>query len=126
MNTLRITRGEDIELYADGELLCGVTDFSVREEKNYHEVYEYLREEPCERIATDSRYTIEMSILSMFHYEVLSADSFTISVIDGDTEYLYSGCRLQEHGRDIKARRRLTDRYIITADKMSERENGNE
>lgn len=115
MSVLHITRGKDIELYADGEQLFGVTDFSAVSDGSYHEIHEYLTSVPYDTVSNESGYHITLSVLSLFRYEVLTNGAFTLTVVDGGICYDYEGCRLIKRARDVKADRAVSDVYTIRA-----------
>ncbi|MBR1535000.1 MAG: hypothetical protein IJ639_11575 [Ruminococcus sp.] len=118
MNELRITRSRDIELYAGEEQLFGVTDFVAKSSYESYPIREYLSGEAFEIVNGKISYEIKMSVLSLFRFEALEENGFTLSAVDGDVEYRYDGCTVTAHERDIKAGRNVVDIFTITAKSM--------
>ena len=120
MKELRITRSKDIELYIGDEQLFGVIDFSSKEISESYPIREYLSGEPFELINGRSEYELRLSVLSLFRYAALDGGDLRLSIVDGDTTYLYEGCTVIRHDKSVKAGRNVVDEYVIAAKSMSE------
>jgi len=121
MTELRITRGSDIELYADGELLFGVTDFRAVSTGSSREIHEYLCSQPVVIVNSAEKHELTLSVLSLFNYNVFDNTGFTLSVVDGDTAYDYEGCSAVRCERRIQADKNVSDRYTLIATKLTKR-----
>lgn len=121
MTELKITRGKDVELYADEEILFGVTEFVATGERKVKEIYEYLSGEPCATIENAPEYEIRLSVMSLFNYAVFDRERFTISVVDGDVCYVYEDCVAVRRERKVKASEPVCDSYHIKAKRMVKR-----
>lgn len=115
MNELRITRSRDIELYIGAEQLFGVTDFVARSDSESYPIREFLSGEAVAIINGRISYEIRLSVLSLFRYELLDENGFTLDVIDGDVVYRYEGCTVTGQERSIKAGKNVVDLFTITA-----------
>ena len=118
MTELRITRSRDIELYIGDEQLFGVTDFEAKSTCESYPIREYLSGEPFEIVNSRTDYEIRMSVLSLFHFDVLDIDGFTLSVVEGDTVYQYEGCTKIAHTRKIEAGKNVVDVFTFAAKSM--------
>ena len=118
MTEFRITRGGDILLYIGEEQLFGVTDFQAKSVYGSYPIREYLSGAPRAIVNAAYEYQIKMTVLSLFRFAVLEDDAFTLSVVDGDTTYLYEGCAVIRHDRSIKAGKSVVDEFVITAKSM--------
>lgn len=122
MNELRLTRGRDIMIAANGERLFGVIRFSASEKTNYHSVQEYLSTDPCARLPLGSLHTIRLRVLSLFEGQISTQDSFTLCVRDEDEEYVYENCRVAESSCSAQGDQHAYREYIIEANQLIRRE----
>lgn len=125
MTELCVTRGRDIDLYVDGEPLCGVTRLRAVSRTQRHELFEYLSAQPYEIVPEGQKHEITMTVLSLFADGIPAQGSFTLSVIDGETEYRYEGCIVTEHEKNIRGDQAVTDRLTVSAVSMTKRRREN-
>ena len=121
MTELRITRSCDVELYVGDEQLCGVTYFSASTSRESREIYEYLSGEPYDTASFAESHEIKMNVLSLFVGDVLANDGFTLSVVDGDTVYVYEDCTVISRSKTLDAGKSMADSYVIKARKATKR-----
>lgn len=121
MNELTLTRGRDVGLYLDGELLCGVTRMHAISRYRRHEMYEYLSGEPYDTVPAGERHEIVLTVLSLFGGSIPMNGSFELKTTDGDTEYRYEGCTVTRCDRDVRGDQPVSDRWYITANRMTKR-----
>lgn len=115
MSEFRITRSRDIELTVGGERLFGVTDFAASSVSEGYPIREYLSGEPVAVVSGKTDYELRLSVLSLFRYDVLEEDGFTLGVVDGDTAYYYDGCAVVGSKRSVRAGKNVVDEFIIRA-----------
>lgn len=118
MNEFRITRSKDIELFIGGEQLFGVTDFQSKATYESHPIREYLSGEAFAIVNGKMTYEIKMSVLSLFHFDVIDESGFCLSVVDSETVYVYEGCTVTDLERRINAGKNVVDTFSITAKSM--------
>ena len=121
MSELRVVRGRDLELRLNGEELCGVTFFRAVSQNKANEIREYLSSDPVAVLPGAQRHEIELSALEMFGGAVPEGESFSLSVIDPDSEYVYEGCIVVRKERSLSAKGSLSVKYLIKAEKMTKR-----
>lgn len=118
MNELRITRSRDIELFVGEEQLFGVTDFVAKSSCESYPIREYLSGEALEIVNAKNSYEIRLSVLSLFRYEVIAENGFTLNAVDGDVVYSYEGCAVTGQERSIREGKNMVDVFTITAKSM--------
>ncbi len=118
MNELRITRSRDIELYIGEEQLFGVTDFVAKTACESYPIREYLSGEAFEIVNGRISAEIRLSVLSLFRYEIIGENGFTLSAVDGEIVYSYEGCTVTGQERSIKEGKNVVDVFTITAKSM--------
>ena len=121
MNELRIIRGRDIGAFIDGAPLFGLTMFSAKEIRGYHAVREFLNSEPVERIAQGTAYEIKLELMTMFGAQIPSSRPFTLSFVENDEEFIYSGCRVGEVSQTAQGNKIVSQVYSVTADDFTRR-----
>ena len=121
MTELTVTRGRDIELYADGERLYGVTRFRAVSRINRHDIFEYLSGVPYDSVNAGESHELEIKALSLFRDALPTDRSFVLTAVDGGTEYSYSGCRVVKRDRNVRGDKLLNDVYTVKADSMTKR-----
>ena len=121
MSELTITRSRDIILYASGEQLYGVVYFKAVSERKSRDIFEYLSSEPFASAGYTESFEIKLTVLSLFNSGVLITDGFTLSVVDGDTEYVFEGCRVTRREQELDAGKSLSESYTIKSQKMTKR-----
>ena len=120
MSDLRIIRGSDVRLYADNTPLFGVTALRAVKKQRYHEVYEYLSAEPCERVPQASGYEIELCVMAMFDRQLPEQPGFTLYAVDGLTKYRFVNCRVTGRKTELNGSRSVTEVFTIEADDLRE------
>lgn len=123
MNEMTVTRGRDIEVYLDGDLLYGLTHLRAKSRYRRRELYEYLSGEPWGCVPDGESHEIELKVLSLFGGEIPMGESFSLCIVDGDDEYVYDGCTVAQCDKDIRGDKNVTDSYLIRAGKMTKRRN---
>lgn len=118
MNELRITRSRDIELYIGEEQLFGVTDFVAKTACESYPIREYLSGEAYEIVNGRISAEIRLSVLSLFRYEIIGENGFTLNAVDGEIVYSYEGCTVTGQERSIKEGKNVVDVFTITAKSM--------
>jgi len=121
MNELRITRGRDILLYCNDEPLYGVIRFTAVSQCEKHAVGEYLSGEPVAVLNAGERHELSVKMLALFSPSAMDEDGFSLTVADGNSEYLYEDCVVTRRERDVQGDKTVTDSYTITARKMTKR-----
>ncbi len=118
MNTLRILKGEDINVYVDDELLCFVTSFVATESSDVYKIEEFLCDEAFDTIPLNKSYEITLKALSHLDGEVFEKQGFTLSVTDNNKKYEYLNCCLKSKEKEAMPQKPLTNKYMIVAAKM--------
>lgn len=118
MTELHITRSKDILLYIGEEQLFGVTDLRAVSVYESHPIREFLSGEPYAVVNGKIKYEIRMTVLSLFRASVLEQNGFEMSVVDGDTAYIYEGCTVVRHEQSIAAGKNVVDVFTIEAKGM--------
>ena len=118
MNTLRISKGKDVELSVDNELLCFVTDFSAKEINDSYPISEFLSDTYVDELPLKKRYELSITALSHLDSSVFDKDSFELSVTLKDSKYVYKNCHLKSKLKDINASKPIVDRYTIVATEL--------
>ena len=126
MNKLRIVRGTDVMLYVGTTPLFGVTAFSAEQKQRYHEVYEYLNAEPCERLPQNKRYELTLSMMALFDKQLPSQPGFSLRIVDGDATYRYENCRVTGQKTVVKGSENAAQVFTLEADSMRKQVAGNE
>lgn len=121
MTELTVTRGRDIELYADGEMLYGVTRFRAVSRYDRREIREYLSSEPCAVIPAGESHELEIKALSLFRGAIPTDGSFTLTVVDSGVEYVYDNCVVVKCDRNVRGDKVLSDIYTVKAQSMTKR-----
>lgn len=118
MNTLRITKGNDIEIAVNGQMLCFVTDFVAQEKHEVYEIEEMLSDESIDNIVLKTSYELSITALSHLDSKVFDKENFTITVCDKTKMYEYSNCLLKSKVRDVSGSKPVVDKYTIVASSM--------
>lgn len=118
MNTLRITKGNDIEITVDGQMLCFVTDFVAQEKRGVYEIQEMLSDDVVDNIALKTSYELSITALSHLDSKVFDKENFKITVSDKTKTYEYSNCLLKSKVRDVSGAKNVVDKYTIVASDM--------
>ena len=121
MTELRLTRSKDIVLYLNGEELYGVVGFRAISKSESREIHEYLSGEPYAVMKGKTVHEIRMSVLSLFSSFIMDEDGFTLTAVDGDARYDYSGCSVICRETEIKPGANVSVGYVIRAEKMTKR-----
>nr|WP_316623874.1 hypothetical protein [uncultured Ruminococcus sp.] len=121
MNELRILRGRDIGAAVDGSEIFGLTELTATAKPVYHEVFEYLRSAPFDRINEGCACSIKLKMLSMFSSQVPMDRSFTLSVSDDSFEYSYEDCRVVERHTEARGDKGINEVFLIKAEKQTKR-----
>lgn len=119
MNTLRLLKGEDINIYIDEELLCFVTSFVAQESSDVYKIEEFLCDEAFDTVPLNKSYELSITALTHLDSEIFEKDGFILSVTDGNKRYEYLNCRLKSKVREALPQKPLTDKYTIIATKMN-------
>lgn len=119
MNTLRLLKGEDINIYIDEELLCFVTSFVAQESSDVYKIEEFLCDEAFDTVPLNKSYELSITALTHLDSEIFEKDGFTLSLADGNKRYEYLNCRLKSKVREALPQKPLTDKYTIIATKMN-------
>ena len=122
MNVLKISRGRDIDIEADGEMLFGVIDFSSEEKSEHDEIRTYLSGEPAANVSVRKEYRIILKALSLFDASGVEKENFTLTVKDGAAMYVYTQCRTVKRSRSAKPEKYITDTYEIIAGGFEKKE----
>ena len=126
MTEFRLVRGTQITVYADESPLFGLISFSASQQIQYHEVYEYLSAEPCDRVPQGKGYAITMRFLSMFDSQLPEDEAFTLTVADGDTRYIYKDCRMTSRKTELRGNEHAEEVIKAQADTMEKQVIANE
>ena len=121
MTELRITKGRDLELRVNGETLYGVTSFRAVSKRSEREIREYLSGEPVAAAAASETHELELKVLSLFGSALDGLEDFTLTAVDPDAEYEYSGCNVTKRVRSVPAGANVTDSYTIKAKAVTKR-----
>lgn len=126
MNELRVVRGTDIRLFADGTPLFGITSFTAEEKPKFHEVYEYLNTKPCERIPQGVEYVICIGMMALFDRQLSECDGFSLTLVDGNVSYRYDGCHIVGRKTRLDGNDMATEEFTLKADQMTKQVTENE
>ncbi|MBQ7965095.1 MAG: hypothetical protein IJ331_03320 [Ruminococcus sp.] len=118
MNTLRISKGKDVELFVDDELLCFVTDFSAKEICDSYPISEFLSDTYVDELPLKTRYELNITSLSHLDAKVFDKDAFDLSVVLSDIKYVYKNCHLINKQEDINPNKPVSDRYTIVSTEL--------
>lgn len=118
MNTLRVSKGKDVELFVNDELLCFVTDFSAKEISDSYPISEFLSDTYVDEIPLKTRYELTITSLSHLDAKVFDKDAFELSVVLSDIKYVYKNCRLINKLKDINPNKPVSDRYTIVSTEL--------
>ena len=121
MNELRISTGGNIRLIVGGTELFGVTEFRAVSKANHHEIREFLTGEPYEIVNDGESHELTLSMLSLFDSGAFETDGFDLTVEDGDTAYIYSGCTVTRHEKEIRGGKNVVDSYTMQAKRLTKR-----
>ena len=121
MTELTITRGRDVALYLDEEMLFGVMKLHAQSRYQRHEIREYLTDKSHACVPAGESHIISLTVLSLFREAIPAQGSFVLRVIDDGTEYRYENCCVTEHERSIAEDQPVTDTYTIRSDQMTKR-----
>ncbi len=121
MHELKLVRGTQITAYADETPLFGLLSLNAVEQKRYHDVYEYLSAEPCERVPQGESYEITLRFLSLFDDQLPHNRAFVLGVEDDDTSYRYSECRLISQKTEVSGNDHVVTVITAKADSMEKR-----
>ena len=122
MNTLRISKGKDIKICADGEQLFFVTDFFAEENVGRYKISEFMSMDEVDSIVLKKNYKLTLTALSHLNSRVFSNDNFTVTVYDIDKVYEYSDCHLECKKRQVSQNKPVVDVYTIVASKLNIKE----
>ena len=118
MNTLRISKGKDVELFVDDELLCFVTDFSAKEICDSYPISEFLSDTYVDELPLKTKYELSITSLSHLDSKVFEAEPFELSVVLSDIKYVYKNCHLINKQEDINPNKPVSDRYTIVSTEL--------
>lgn len=118
MNTLRITKGKDVELFVNDEMLCFVTDFSAKEITDSYPISEFLSEAYVTELPLKTRYELAVTSLSHLDSSVFPNEPFELSVVLSDMKYVYKNCRLIKKQKDVNPDKPVSDRYVIVSTEL--------
>lgn len=118
MNTLRITRGKDVTLSVNGDLLCFVTDFSAKEISESYPISEFLSDTYVTQLPLKKRYELTITALSHLDEKVFEKKAFELSVELSDQKYVYKNCSLIKKQKDVNSDKPIVDRYTIVATEL--------
>lgn len=118
MNTLRITKGKDVELFVNDEMLCFVTDFSAKEITDSYPISEFLSEAYVAELPLKTRYELAVTSLSHLDSSVFPNEPFELSVVLSDMKYVYKNCRLIKKQKDVNPDKPVSDRYVIVSTEL--------
>ena len=118
MNELRLIRGTQLDVYVGEEPLFGLLSLSASQKVKYHDVYEYLSAAPCERVPQGTEYELTLRFLSLFDGQLPENESFTLTVEDGDTRYIYHDCRMLSRKMEVKGNEYAEEVITAAADAM--------
>ncbi|MBQ8058007.1 MAG: hypothetical protein IJ275_06720 [Ruminococcus sp.] len=118
MNTLRVTRGKDVELFVNDEMLCFVTDFSAKEITDSYPISEFLSEAYVTELPLKTRYELAVTSLSHLDSSVFPNEPFELSVVLSDMKYVYKNCRLIKKQKDVNPDKPVSDRYVIVSTEL--------
>lgn len=118
MNTLRISKGKDVELFVDDELLCFVTDFSAKEICDSYPISEFLSDTYVDELPLKTRYELTVTSLGHLDAKVFDKDAFELSVVLSDIKYVYKNCHLINKQEDINPNKPVSDRYTIVSTEL--------
>ena len=121
MTELRITRGGDIRLFADGQELFGVMDLKAVSKNESREIREFLASSPIAVMKGKEKHEIHLSVLSLFSSDAFESGPFTLSAEDGGVSYDYEGCVVISRERGVSAGKNVVDKFIISAKSMKKR-----
>lgn len=119
MNTLRILKGNDIELFVDDELLFFVTSFVAQQNAEVYKIEEFLCDEAFDTVPLNKSYELILCTLMHQSAKVFDKESFSLSVHDGNKKYEYLNCRLKSKEQEILPNKPIIDKYTIVATKMN-------
>ncbi len=115
MNTLRISKGKDIKLSVNGELLCFVIDFSAKEISDSYPITEFLSDVYVDQLPLATHYEIVLTAYSHLDERLLEGGNFDLCVELDDIKCVYKNCTLTKKERDAKPHKEIVDRYHIRA-----------
>lgn len=118
MNTLRITKGRDIKLFANDEQLFFVTEFFAKEDLKHYEIKEFLSNDEVESVISDRKYILVIKALSLMNPKAFYNDDFTITACDNENVYEYSNCHLESKKREVLKDKPVHDTYTIVSSKL--------
>lgn len=118
MNTLKITKGEDVKISVNYDELYFVTDFSAKEVTDFYKIEEMLSQNVVDYLKMKTAYVLTLTALSHFDSSVFDKDNFTLTINVDGLFYRYFGCRLVKKERDIKPKKAITDKYTLIASQM--------
>lgn len=121
MSEIRISTGGDIRLCVNGEELFGVTEFRAVSKVNHHEIREYLSGEPYEIVNAGVSHELSLSVLSLFDSGAFDTDGFELVAEDGGTAYVYCGCAVTRHEKEIRGGKNVVDTYTLRAKTLTKR-----
>ena len=124
MNTLKITKGKDVQICVGDTPLCFVTDFFAKENRDAYKIEEILSDEYVDVVNSHKDYTIIITAYSMLDGSVFATTPFILKALCETSVFEYYGCELLSFQRDIDSSKPLTDKYVITAKGMRVVENG--
>ncbi len=119
MNTLKIRKGEDVEIYVNRDRLFFVTGFSAMQSSKEHRISEYLCENAVSSVVYDKRYNITITAYSHLDKAVFDKENFSIFVDDKESVVEYKNCRLNKVETDVFASKPVINKFMITALDMS-------
>lgn len=119
MNTVKLTKGKDMTISANGVALDFVTDFSAVQNTSFYEIVEFLSDEGYAVIPMKNTYTIELTALCDMNSAELYKNGFTISAAYGDVTHIYRHCTLKSVQRISKPTQNITEKYTICAKDMA-------
>ena len=110
MNEVLFLKGEDVTVTADGVTLGGVTAAECGERTEWETYGEILTDIPVARYGK-TVYIIKLT-LNAQPYGSLGLSPGTVTLSYGDTEVVYTGCRVEQVKCEIMPRE--TVRYVVT------------
>ena len=126
MNTLRILKGSDINIYVDDTLLCFVTQFEAMMQRDAYEIKEMLSENAVDYVNQSEGYVIYITAYTHLNAEVFEKDGFTLSVKGNGKMFNYSSCVLESVRKVANGDKPIVFKYTIKAKNLNVSEVENE
>ncbi len=112
---IRVTllKGDDIQVFVNGNILDAVIKVVIKKQEEYHKIYEYLSNKEVDSVLQNSKYDIELTTAYCENSIVQLNTAFDLTIQGKEKSDTYKDCKIIQEETTLSNTRDLVTVYKI-------------